>query len=97
MESWWVDREVERALKKEERLWKERGTRVLSIIPLNLDRYLFDEKWTRGYADDLRGRNAADFVGWESDANKFEGQLDRVVDALRSDDNARRPPPEQQL
>lgn len=97
LESWWVDREVGRATKKEERLWKERGKKVLSIVPLNLDGYMFDEAWTRGYADDLRSRNAADFVGWENDARKFDGQLDRVVAALRADENARRPPPEPKL
>jgi hypothetical protein len=43
LNSVWVDREIEKVVKKEERLWNERKKRVLAIIPLNLDGYLFRE------------------------------------------------------
>ena len=71
--SWWVDKEVSKALKKEERLWKERGKPVLAIIPLNLDGYLFDPQWQDWKKQHLTDRLAADFTGWETDSAKFEG------------------------
>jgi hypothetical protein len=37
----WVDRELDKAFQKEERLWKERGEKVLAVVPLNLDGHLF--------------------------------------------------------
>ena len=85
-----VDAELENALQKE-KLWREHQKRVLSIIPLDLDGYLFDDRWDRrGYASRIRSRHAADFTGWEEYPRKFEEQLERVVTALRSDPNARK-------
>ena len=37
--SWWVENEINSAVTKEQRLWKERGSNVLVLIPLNLDDY----------------------------------------------------------
>ncbi len=88
----WVDREIEKTLKKEERLWKERGERVLAIIPLNLDGYLFN--WQSEKADLVQARLAADFTGWEHDNAKFEEQFEKVVKALRTE---REEPPEARL
>ncbi len=60
------------------------------IIPLMVDRYLLDG-WEDGLAADLRSRLAADFTGWEYDNAKFEREFERVVKALRSDEEARKP------
>jgi hypothetical protein len=78
-----VGGEINRAFQKEALLQKERGKKVLALIPLNLDGYLFE--WSDGKAPEVRRRLAADFTGWETNDAKFE----RVVRALRSDDSGR--------
>jgi len=83
--SWWVDKEIQKALMKEEQLWKERGKQVLAIIPLNLDGYMLDSQWQDWKKQHLTARWAADFTGWEKDNSNFEVQLEQVVKALRTD------------
>jgi len=94
--SWWVDKEMDRAIQKEERLWKERGEKVLALIPLDLDGYLF-EGWEGGKKSMVTCRLAADFKGWESDNDTFEKGFERIVKALRVDEGARETPPEPKL
>jgi hypothetical protein len=90
-ESWWVDKEIDKALVKEQELQKERGKKVLALIPLNLDGYLF-QGWDDGKATIVKARLAADFKGWEYDNAKFEEQFERVVKALQTDDGRESPP-----
>ena len=92
LNSYWVDKELDRALKKEEKLWKERGKKVLTLIPLNLDGYLFDS-WSGGKKDMVTSRLAADFTGCETDNAKFEEQFERVVKALQTEGAREEAPP----
>ena len=95
--SWWVDNEIETAFAKERRIMKDRGEKVLALIPLDLDGYLFTEECTNPKKQQIVSRMAADFTGWSKDNEKFEEQFELVVKALRADKGARQQPPAQKL
>jgi hypothetical protein len=74
---------------------KERGKKILALIPLNLDGYLF--VWEGGKATQVKSRLAADFTGWKRSNARFEREFEKLVRALRADEGGREAPPEAKL
>jgi hypothetical protein len=95
--SWWVDNEIDSAFEKERRLMKDHGRKILALIPLDLDGYLFSDDYTSGKKQQIKSRLAANFTGWERNNAIFEREIERVIQALRTGDNGREPPPETSL
>jgi hypothetical protein len=95
--SWWVDNEIGKAFAKEQALMKERKRKILVLVPLDLDRFLFSGNWDSGKASQIRERLAADFTGWDRENSKFEEQVDRLILALRTDEEGRDKPPVSKL
>jgi hypothetical protein len=59
--------------------------KVLPLIPLNLDSFMFSDEWTSGKRQQIKERLAADFTGRENDNAKFEEQFERVLKALQTE------------
>jgi hypothetical protein len=77
---------------------KERGEKVYSLIPLDLDGYLFTDECAakNPKTQEIRNRIAGNFQGWEHDHALFEREIDKVIRALRTD-GGKAPPPTPKL
>jgi hypothetical protein len=61
LKSRWLDNEMAAAFAKGQVLMKQRGRKVLALIPVNLDGYLFSGSWKGGKATQVLQRLAAEF------------------------------------
>lgn len=78
LSSWWVDAEIESAFAKERELMRAAKIRSPVLIPINLDGYMFSERWLSGKRRIVQSRLAADFT----DPSKFGEQFKRLRKAL---------------
>ena len=75
---------------------KQHGEKILALVPLDLDGYLFHPDYQSGKAQQIKSRIAADFKGWEHDNAIFEREIEKVIKALRTD-GGKEPPPTPKL
>jgi hypothetical protein len=72
----------------------EGGRKVLALIPLNLDGFLFSPGYQSGKKAEITSRVAANFVGWEKSDAVYDRELEKVIRALRSGVGVRERPPQ---
>jgi hypothetical protein len=75
----------------------EGGRKVLALIPLNLDGFLFSADYQSGKKAEITSRVAANFVGWEKDHALFDRGLEKEIRALRTNEGGRDKPPPSKL
>ena len=75
LSSWWVDNEINSAIAKEQLLWKKYGAETLTLIPLNLDNFIFSNEWESSWKNQITSRISPDFTLW-----KERISLDNVKD-----------------
>lgn len=71
-----VNREIERALNREDK----EGKNIL--FPIRIDDYIF-EKWEHERKADVVRKVVGDFSGWDKDANKYEKAFDKLLKRLQ--------------
>ncbi|MBC7774513.1 MAG: toll/interleukin-1 receptor domain-containing protein [Phycisphaerae bacterium] len=82
LESPWVDRELNRILRKEDKHFTEQKRKVNLLIPITIDDHVF--QWDGAKADDVRRYIIGDFRDWQ-DNTKFEKALEGLIHALNVD------------
>jgi hypothetical protein len=92
-----VDSEINRAFQKEAQITQKRRNKVLALIPLNLDGFLFSADYQSGKKPEIISRVAANFVGWGTDNRLFDAEMKKVIRALRVDAGGREKPPPPKL
>lgn len=79
LKSWWVDNEIDTVFEKERQLMKERKHKTYSLIPLNLDDYIFDKQWNSGKKRQILSRIAADFTN----PDEYDKSIELLLKSLR--------------
>lgn len=81
LNSWWVEKELERVYEKERELQKERGKKYRLVIPIRIDDSIFN--CTDGILGTVKGSLIGDFTRWQ-DEQAFERAVKELVDALNA-------------
>lgn len=81
LNSWWVEKELERAYEKERELQKERGKKFRLVIPIRIDDSILG--WKEGVAATVKSSVIGDFTKWQ-DNTEFENAVKELVDALNA-------------
>lgn len=92
MNSWWVERELDSAFRKEQLYQKETGNKKMFLIPLDLDGYILSNACTSSRVDELLTRKVATFKGWHTEDSIFESAFQFLQNALRTDFTSPSPP-----
>ncbi len=79
--SWWVDKEIEKALRRDREEWKA-GRRTMRLIPITIDDFVF-ERWESGKKDSVLELSIGDFRNWRVKGS-YESSLEKLLTALRS-------------
>jgi hypothetical protein len=82
---WWVEQELERALRKEREQRTAEGSRILAVIPIAIDSYIF-ENWESPFRATVLERAVGDFKDWR-DPQMYAKALERLVAAVGRDRN----------
>lgn len=77
---WWVEQELERALRKEREHRAATGSRVFAVIPISIDDYVF-QGWSSPFRATLLERAIGDFRQW-CDPEQYARALERLVAAV---------------
>lgn len=89
LNSWWVEKELERVYEKERELKKERGKKYRLVIPIRIDDSIFN--CTDGILGTVKGSLIGDFTRWQ-DEQAFEKAVKELVDALNANRVDVKPP-----
>jgi len=84
LNSWWVEKELEKVYEKERDMQKERSKKFRLVIPIRIDDHILHRK--DGILTTVRNSMIGDFTKWQ-DETEFEKAVKELVTAL----NANRP------
>lgn len=73
-----VLREIERALKKED----SANTHI--VFPITIDNFVFS-KWEHERKSDILNKVVGDFIGWDSDIEKYNKSLNKLIESLKTE------------
>ncbi|MCB0534864.1 MAG: toll/interleukin-1 receptor domain-containing protein [Saprospiraceae bacterium] len=84
LNSWWVEKELEKVYEKEREMQKDRGKKFRLVIPIRIDDNIL--KCRDGILATVKSSVIGDFTKWRNES-EFDKALKELVDAL----NANRP------
>ena len=81
----WIEDEINLALEKEQKLMKDWQQKVLTFIPLDLDGFISSTECDSDIKQAMVSRTVIDFTDSDKDDDKFDRQLERIIQVLRAD------------